>query len=147
MYHIIRNSDSQETSSTDEDMNQLSYRIFSLLSWCLVMYTRRWHRNTTTKRMLHTLLIISRSIVLACMSKDTTERTLPTKGCLIWSAMFVVESFYNRKIKFVDTGISGKGIVCWPLLTRDAHKIHHNQSIPQYSWMLLKGTIPQQSRV
>ena len=107
--------------SADENMNQLSYRIFSLLSWCLVMNTRRWHRNSPTKRMLHTLLIISRSIVLACMSKDTTERTLPTKGCPIWYAIFVVESFYNRKIKFVDIGISGKGIVCWHLLTRDVY--------------------------
>ena len=138
--------------SADENMNQLSYRIFSLLSWCILETNGRsrhqrgkqkivtyitqnfsYHRpclyiqvhgreNTASSNLIKgTSPRISHSVVLACISKDTTERTLPTKGCLIWSTMFVVESFYNRKIKFVDIGISGKGIVCWHLLPRDVY--------------------------
>ena len=53
--------------------------------------------------------------------RENTPNSSLTKGCLIWSTIFVVESFYNRKIKFVDIGISGKGIVCWHLLTRDVY--------------------------
>ena len=37
----------------------------------------------SNKNLLHTLPRVSHSIVLTCIFKDTTERTLPTKGYLI----------------------------------------------------------------
>ena len=51
--------------------------------------------------------------------RENTPNSSLTKRCLIWFTMFVVESFYNRKIKFVDIGISGKGMIWGSLLTRD----------------------------
>ena len=96
------------------NMNQLSYRIFSLLSWCILETNGRsrhqrgkqkivtyitqnfsYHRpclyiqvhgreNTASSNLIEgTSPRISHSVVLACISKDTTERTLPTKGCLV----------------------------------------------------------------
>jgi len=92
----------------------------SLLSWCILETNMRsWHRKSPTKRMLHTSPRISHSIVLTCISKDTIERTLPTKGCPIWYAIFVVESFYNLKVRLVNIWVSGKGIIWRSLLTRD----------------------------
>ena len=136
--------------SADENMNQLSYRIFSLLSWCILETNRRsrhqrgkqkivtyitqnfsYHRpclyiqvhgreNTASSNLIEgTSPRISHSVVLACISKNTTERTLPTKGCPIWYAIFVVESFYNRKVRFVNIWVSGKGIIWRSFLTRD----------------------------
>jgi hypothetical protein len=62
---------------------------------------------------------ISHSTILACIFKYATERTLPTKRCLIWFTMFVVESFYNLKVRLVNIWVSGKGIIWRSLLTRD----------------------------
>ena len=73
----------------------------------------------SNKNLLHTLPRVSHSIVLTCIFKDTTERTLPTKGYLIWFTMLVVESFYNRKVRFVNIWVSGKGIIWRSFLTRD----------------------------
>ena len=126
--------------SADENRNKLCYRIFSLLSWCILeINTRSWHRKSPTKRMLHTLPRISHSTILACIPKDTTERTLPTKGCPIWYAIFVVESFYNLKVRIVNIWVSGKGIVCWPLLTRNV-SISINPSQPKHTTIFLNVT-------
>ena len=84
-----------------------------------IMYSGEVDIKESNKIALHTLPTISHSTILACIFKFATERTLPTKRCLIWFTMFVVESFYNLKVRLVNIWVSGKGIIWRSLLTRD----------------------------
>ena len=87
-----------------------------------MMYSGNKYEKLTSRVQSLSLRIsprISHSIILACIFKDATERALPTKGCLIWSNMFVVESFYNEKVRLVNIRISGKGMIWRSFLTRD----------------------------
>ena len=119
--------------SADENRNQLCYRIFSLLSWCILETNGRsrhqrgkqkivtyitqnfsYHRpclyiqvhgreNTASSNLIKgTSPRISHSVVLACISKDTTERTLPTKWGLIVSAKKILDRIFKKPVTILN---------------------------------------------
>ena len=51
--------------------------------------------------------------------RENTANSNLTKGCLIWFTMYVVESFYNLKVRLVNIWVSGKGMIWRSFLTRD----------------------------
>ena len=102
--------------------------ISNILS-AFIIYTGNEYEKLTSKEsnkknvtyITHNFSFHRTCLYIQGHDRENTPNSSLTKGCLIWSTMFFVESFYNRKIKFVDIGISGKGIVCWHLLTRDVY--------------------------
>ena len=101
---------------------QLCYRVFSPLSWFILeMNTRSWHQRVQQKNVTcitQNFSFHSTCLYIQELDREKTANSNLTKGCLIWFTMFVVESFYNRKIRFVNIRISGKGMIWKSCLTR-----------------------------